>query len=568
MNRILVFIHYNSLSSLDDYVVHWLKALRPLYKHIFLVSNSPLDKSHLEKLANLYDQYRERDNIGYDFGAAKDVLLSLDKGFLEEFDWLTIMNDTCFGPLFPLEEAFNKMETGGADFWGMTDHQETYRRCGKKLEYLPYHIQSYFLSFNKRVFTDSSFWEFWQNIQNHSLVDEVVRRYEIGLTQTLLKEGFKGEALVDTAQIPSSQPNLSLHNRLELFRKNLPTIKIRSFFKKEWYNNFSINKLIKKDADYPFELIDTYFKKHILPHAYAKKIDKYLPLHTVAPLSAIPKIAFHIHLYYPELFRELLNKLITDIKIPVDVYITVRPELDITGLIPEDTGFLAIKSIKIIPNLGREIYPWFALAPVLAQYELVCHLHSRRSPAIDEIGSFWNNFIYDSLCANYEPIINEFINYPDLGIVIPDIPHCLKISPIYNTTQILDRMEKIWSGFSGKPFNSESFKDSLLFSQGGTCWYRPKALEKLFAFSFNEKDIVEPLPGDSVLQAIERLLVYAAWENGYDFRIMPTQGYNHMDKGVSFVESLPKLFQKDELSYYEKRAAKAMFNFRYQGGQK
>lgn len=560
MKRFLIFIHYNPKSSLDKYVIFWLKELRKVFEHIHIVSNSPLSSLHLNKIADLYDQYTERENVGFDFAATRDVLFSLDRNILDEFDWLTVMNDTCFGPLFSLENVLKKMEASGADFWSMTDHQDYYEEQGNKLEFYPYHLQSYFLSFNKTVFTDSSFWNFWKNIQDTNSVHDVVRRYEIGLTQTLLRAGFQADALVNTSKQQVNNPNLTIHNRLELFNKELPTIKIKSYLFKEWYSNFNINSLIKNNSDYPFELIDDYFKKHDLPHTYAKKVDKYLPQYSVYCLSNSPNFAFHIHLYYPEVFSKLIKKLKSDIKIPADVYISVRPELDISGLIPEDTGFLNIKSIERIPNIGRDIFPWFALAPVLAKYDMVCHIHTKSSPTEDEIGSLWNDFLYDSLCSNYNLILNEFLNFPDLGIVIPDIPHCWKMRLICNSPKILGYMKKIWSEISLNPFTPDNFKTGMLFPLGTMCWYRPKALEKLFNFSFNEEDIMEPLPGESILHAIERILVYAAWENSYDFRIVQTSAYNFMDKSMSLSTPPPRVY----FSEYKKLFAKRRFYLRYQ----
>jgi rhamnosyltransferase len=52
-------------------------------------------------------------------------------------------------------------------------------------------------------------------------------------------------------------------------------------------------------------------------------------------------------------------------------------------------------------------------------------------------------------------------------------------------------------------------------------WYRPQALAPLFQFLSADDIPSEPLPpSGTILHCIERMLVYIAWNEGYDYRIM------------------------------------------------
>ncbi|GHU57407.1 hypothetical protein FACS189442_6370 [Spirochaetia bacterium] len=59
---------------------------------------------------------------------------------------------------------------------------------------------------------------------------------------------------------------------------------------------------------------------------------------------------------------------------------------------------------------------------------------------------------------------------------------------------------------------------------GTMFWYRPQALCPLFELQLSVDDIPpEPIPDETILHAIERILVYIAWNEGYDYRIMTTE---------------------------------------------
>lgn len=55
---------------------------------------------------------------------------------------------------------------------------------------------------------------------------------------------------------------------------------------------------------------------------------------------------------------------------------------------------------------------------------------------------------------------------------------------------------------------------------GSMFWYRPTALMPLFELQLMLDEIPrEPLKEETILHSIEHLLVYIAWNEGYDYRI-------------------------------------------------
>lgn len=100
---------------------------------------------------------------------------------LQKYDWLILSNDSVFGPFYPFEIIFKKMEKQRIDFWGFT----------KNTIDIKAHLQSYFVSINKSAFLSKEFRYFIKSIERQKNRKNVVFKYEHGLTEVLNKEGFK-----------------------------------------------------------------------------------------------------------------------------------------------------------------------------------------------------------------------------------------------------------------------------------------------------------------------------------------------------------------------------------------
>jgi rhamnosyltransferase len=59
-------------------------------------------------------------------------------------------------------------------------------------------------------------------------------------------------------------------------------------------------------------------------------------------------------------------------------------------------------------------------------------------------------------------------------------------------------------------------------------WYRPKALQRLLNLnlSLNNTQLKLSHNTEAISHSIERMLVYIAWNEGYDYRIMTTESPN------------------------------------------
>ena len=182
--KVAIFLHYDRRGAVHDYVLHYMMALRRVGFEILFVSNAPrLSESDWQKVAPHAALMLRRRNRGHDFGAFRDAVAEL-AGRLPELERLIIANDSVYGPLQDLGPLLERCDLGEASIWGVTDSWD--RR---------YHLQSYFLIFKREALIHPAFLAFWRSVRLVPSRSWVIRKYEIGLTQTLMKAGLRCAAL-------------------------------------------------------------------------------------------------------------------------------------------------------------------------------------------------------------------------------------------------------------------------------------------------------------------------------------------------------------------------------------
>ncbi len=197
---VALFTHFDPRQKLADHVVAYVRALHGVGFSVVFITNS--GDLHADSLVALQPYCRAviiRRNIGYDFGAVREVLdlLELPRA---ETERLLIANDSVYGPLTPIADMVARINFDEADVWAPTESWQ-YR----------YHLQSYFLLAGRQAITSPAWRAFWRGVRQVSSKQWVIAKYEVGLTQKLLKAGLRCrplwpyyELLDQTAAIPTS----------------------------------------------------------------------------------------------------------------------------------------------------------------------------------------------------------------------------------------------------------------------------------------------------------------------------------------------------------------------------
>lgn len=525
--RLLIFVHYNKWGELSEYVVFLLKKVRKIFAKIVFISNSPLSEQARAPLAGLYDDFLQRENEGSNFLAWKDVLMHEGIARLAAYDSVTLMNDTCFGPLFDLRAVYRRMEKKGVDFWGITNGTDTGKETPDTNAPTGEYIQSYFISFTQNVVRSAAFVNFWNHVKCQKNICAVDRKYEIQLTSCLKKAEFVADVLYDTSKLKLPSSNSASIPDI-LLQQHVPFMQINSLLQQTPPENDFFISCIQRKSRYPIALIYNYFSEYLTPEKSIAVTDHALKRHRKTSKAAHSiRSALHIHAFYTDIMHDILTRIVHGVHSPLDIFITTDSAIKashIKQMLQWNFSHLYVRDVCVLENRGRDVWPWLRVAQRLADYDVAGHLHTKKSPIKSLIrGKIWLEENLAALLDRFEHIQSAFHRESSLGIIIPDIPTHFIFNPyVYITdTSMKTILQYIWNRLDCKKNINFSHLHQLVFPYGNMFWYRPKALEPLWNAKWSEKDIpIEPIQNHgTTLHALERLPVYVAWSEGYNFRI-------------------------------------------------
>ncbi|MBN1474987.1 MAG: hypothetical protein JW914_10250 [Syntrophaceae bacterium] len=521
MNRILIFLHYNPNGELASYVLHTLKIMRELYKRVVLVSNCPLKHENKKSLQTFCQKIMEREYNGLDFRGWKEALLEEGWNGLAKYDSLTLMDDSCFGPFFDMLPVYQQMEKADVDFWSITDIQKMNQYKNK--------LQINFLAFKSSIICSPVFMKFWGNADDHYNKKKFMRIHLSNLFDRLITKGFRYKSYIPLGNRSGFHDNQSDYNPYFLLQLGFPFIQTHIFA--IFSHQLQLKYLVTLKSDYPLALIDEYCAYYFHPNISMKAVNKtFLISGKKLPSNsdhAQIKTALHLHVFYVDMLDQYIFFLKDEHKY-FDLHITTDSESkknQIFTKLKENNMDHLLKGIYIFKNHGRDVLPWLKIADILEKYDVVGHFHTKKSPTVSNwIAESWQNKVLENLIQPMKDILQLFQDVPRLGVVITDIPHYFSaISPKINAWGVNRRMVNImWKKMKCKKDLDLKNLSTPIMPYGTMFWYRPQAFKPLFDLKLGDVDFPpEPIPSDgTVAHAIERLPVYLAWNEGYDFRIV------------------------------------------------
>lgn len=255
MKHVAIFVHYNKKGSLAEHCLYTLQSIRPLFDKIVIISNSQLNEKNTQILSSHCDELVFRENKGYDFGAWRDGIKKIGWKNLQKYQTLTLLNDTNYFPLFPIEEVFKKYNSDKKiDFWGGSIHSRTRHGMPGSDGPVPEHIQSFFITFKRSVISSPAFQDFWGKVKNHSNVHEVINKYETRMTSELSDAGFRYDALYNPENYNDTKITDAVYEIPDkLIRRGFPFLKLKAV---SHNNRHRITKELKlAKSAYPTKLI-------------------------------------------------------------------------------------------------------------------------------------------------------------------------------------------------------------------------------------------------------------------------------------------------------------------------
>ena len=172
--------------KISQFILNALGGLRDAGIDVIIVNNSNAAPAVKDTLLKYCYQYIQRANIGRDFGAFKDVLPIAEA---QSPDRILLLNDSLFYFGDKLAEIFKRLAFSDRDVTGLTDTHEHL-----------YHIQSFAISFNKRVYTNKYYKAYWNSYVPYSTRKYSIDYGECGLTYMMTQKIGVSVDVVYTAE--------------------------------------------------------------------------------------------------------------------------------------------------------------------------------------------------------------------------------------------------------------------------------------------------------------------------------------------------------------------------------
>jgi rhamnosyltransferase len=232
VRRAAVYVVYDKRGVIDDYIPYQLGDLKQSLSFLLVVANGSLSEDGRKKLEPLADHVIVRENKGFDAGAWKAGLEYIGWNALSQYDELLLMNDSCFGPLFPFKTVFDEMNPRDVDFWGLNKAPPRVDRgweppqCG----FVPAHLYSNFICLRKSVLQSPHFKAYWKALPPIKTSKDAVVRHEFLFTQYFEGRGFESGAFVADGDLyESARYPLVLMARELVANRRCPLFKRKSF---------------------------------------------------------------------------------------------------------------------------------------------------------------------------------------------------------------------------------------------------------------------------------------------------------------------------------------------------
>ena len=504
MERILLYVHFNKYKRVSNHVFYQLEQLKPLFSKILFISNSHIEEATKKKLHDEFgiSNVLERDNQGYDFAAWRDGMSSVGFEELKNYDSLTLMNDTCFGPLWDLEPIYKRFEADTqVDFWGMTNFRKT--------KYFEEHLQSYFVTFKQQILRAISFQEFWTKVKDFTDVQDVIDHYETKFTQYFIEAGFSYQALFDTRLeevVDLIHPDFTYYKPFTILEKKVPFLKVKAISGNPFSARYLLEE-IKERTSYPVSLISEHIFEYIGPDVPCLLQDKQLSKDDKNDSPEKP-VALHIHVTDLQVFEQFKEKWEV---LPLQYqFMVTTADQEIVDQILETVS----DCYQVL--LGEEENSMQAMleqSELLQQFAFVGHISTAiLVDGVPQLDNAMRRELMDMMFENANASIKALEQDAELGLVIPDLPSLVRYG-LFEQKTYRKEMAAIWQEFHcQKTFDFEQYP---VFTRvyGGFLWFKPSALIRLFQNDYQLSAQTEP-------QVLENLLVYLAWEQDYDFKIM------------------------------------------------
>ncbi len=538
-SRIAIYVIYDKDGILDGFRKYYLKELGKVVDHILAVVCGELTSESRNELYDFVDEIYVRENKGLLAGAWVDGIAHIGWDTLDKYDELFMLNDSFFGPFYPLEDMMDAMEKSDSDFYGALRNFEDKNITsffGHSLKHG--HIRGsicYFYIIKSRLLHSPEFRKYWEKMPEVNQDGDTYFYAELNFYDYVIDAGFKVDSYQSDKLKGYFFDNLT-HNMKKLVQGDkIPFARIRPFGSDMMYQGLSMGyardprdtlQYIDEHTDYDVDLIWDYLlrTKNLTDIYYQLQLENVVPKNIVEkPFEYSKKCAVILHIYYKDLVERLADYCL-NFPDNTDFYITTTTE-ETNEIIKREFKARNLNfTSKIRPNVGVAMSTlWVTYADVVTsgEYEYICYFHDKKSPYLDYTmhGDSFATRCYDNLFGTKEivkNIINIFEDNKRLGMLgVPVVyhgqyfgVHVLTWPVNYENTVKLAKKLKL-----NVPIKQDVIP---VAPYGDMFWFRADALKKAIGQGLTYDDFdVEYKSDGTFMHAIERIYGFCVQDAGY-----------------------------------------------------
>lgn len=565
MKRLGIYFYFDKNGWVGRYAPFYLSKLKEFCEELCVVVNAPLTPEGRDLLSPVCDTLLVRDNVGFDSWAYKYAIEHYGYEKLKEYDEVILNNFTCYGPIYPLNEMFEEMESRNCDFWGINRHPDMGHGITSDPEtYICEHIQSYFIAFKKNVVCDNSFREYWEKLPPVTNYVQAIARHELRCSAFFEKRGFRSSTYMDFEKYGSFRDNASLLMAdVQHIEQRNPLVKRKLFYLEndQWINHGlghiarDVLEHIDKKTDYDVDLIweDLLKTQKMSVLRNNLHLNYFLPENHVIEKQDGKGAALILFVYYDDLV-DYCVKYAESMPEGAAIYIISAKE-ELLGIYKKRLeGYRKYRiEYRRMENRGRDVSAYLvAAADVFFAHKYVCCMHDKKTEQLkNEVTSaefsyhcFENNLATPEFVQN---VIHAFKSNPRLGMLVPPTlcfsqffavlgyemgPNTMEVKKLFNQLKL-----------------DIPFDECPVAPLGTMFWVRGEAFAPMFNYKWRFNDFPEePLKtfDGTVLHAIERVYQSAVQQAGYFTGWLATSGYaaTFTDNIAYMLRELNCIFQR------------------------
>ena len=239
--RLFLFAGYDSAGQAGTSLLWYIKALSENGDVVF-VADSDFDKDQLSLIDPCVLHAEASRHGEYDFGSYKRAFKwAQDNTQIDRYDFIYLVNDSVYGPLYDIRPSLEQMEDLGTDAFGLV--LNPHRKHP--------HLQSWFIGMRQTVFCSQWFSDFICSVTAEDSKEDICVKYETGFTELLEKHSITTAALFQVG-------GKGVYNSVyKLYREGLPFVKKAAFVRHNGCLGGKVSHIMRRLDEYCRDAIMT-----------------------------------------------------------------------------------------------------------------------------------------------------------------------------------------------------------------------------------------------------------------------------------------------------------------------